>query len=120
LNELLSTSSRRWKRRTCGGKIDIAKSLNLPEIEPSIWEVLEAGNKLRNQIAHSPDESKIAAKMASFRQAFIAALTPEQAKGCEDLNDNQIVVQAFGLCGSYLVAASERVKEEKDLKVTNR
>lgn len=43
LNELLSASSRRWKGRTCGGKIDIAKTLNLPEIEPSIWKALEAG-----------------------------------------------------------------------------
>ncbi len=120
LNELLSASSRRWKGRTCGGKIDIAKTLNLPEIEPSIWKALEAGNKLRNQIAHSPDEGKIAAKMASFREAYVAALTPEQARGCENLNDIQIVVLAFGLCGSYLVAAAGRVKEEKNQKETNR
>ncbi len=81
LNELLSASSRRWKRRKCAGKIEIAKTLNLPEIEAPIWKVLEAGNKLRNQIAHSPDEGKIAAKMASFRKAYVAALTPEQARG---------------------------------------
>jgi hypothetical protein len=70
LNELLSASSRRWKGRMCGGKIEIAKTLDLPEIEPSIWKALEAGNKLRSQVAHSPDESKIAAKMAAFRKAY--------------------------------------------------
>jgi len=58
--------------------------------------------------------------MASFRNAYVAALTPEQAKGCENLNDIQIVVLAFGLCGSYLVAAAERVKKEKNKKSMNR
>jgi hypothetical protein len=111
LNGLLSASSRRWKGRMCAGKIDIAKTLKLPEIEPLIWKVLEAGNKLRNQIAHSPDEGKIATKMAAFRKAYLASLTPEQAKGCENLDDVQIIVLAFGVCGSYLVVAADQVKE---------
>src|SRR5207244_4096022 len=106
LNELLSASSRRWKGRMCGGKIDIAKTLKLPEIEPPIWKALEAGNKLRNQIAHSPDDGKIAAKMAAFRKAYLAALTPEQAKACENLDDFRLVVLAFAVCGSYLVLAA--------------
>lgn len=80
----------------CGGKIDIAKTLNLPEIGPPIWKVLEAGNNLRNQIGHSPDEGKIAAKMAAFRNAYIAALTPEQARHCENLDDIRVIVLAFG------------------------
>jgi hypothetical protein len=116
LNELLSASSRRWKGRMCGGKIEIAKTLKLPEMEPSVWKVLEAGNKLRNQIAHSPDEGKIAAKMAAFRKAYLAALTPEQAKGCENLDDVRIVILAFGFCGSYLVVAAERAREERKKK----
>lgn len=115
LNVLLSASSRRWKGRRCGGKIDIAKTPNLPDIEPPIWKVLEAGNKLRNQIAHSPDEGKTAA----FRKAYVAALTPEQARGCENLDDPRIVVLAFGLCGGYLAVAADRVKEEKKKKETN-
>jgi hypothetical protein len=113
LNELLSASSRRWKKRTCAGKIDIAKALKLPEIEPPILKVLEAGNKLRNQIAHSPDQTKIAAKMAAFRKAYVDALTPEQARASEKLDDIKIVVLAFGLCGGYLVVAASRLTEEK-------
>lgn len=113
LNELLSASSKPWKKKRCAGKIDVAKKLNLTEFEPAIWDVLEAGNKLRNQIAHSPDESKIAAKMAALRKAYLAAITPEQAKGCENLDDTRIVVLAFGLCGGYLVVAADRVKEDK-------
>lgn len=116
LNELLSASSRRWKGRMCGGKIDIAKTLNLPEIEPPIWKVLEAGNELRNQIAHSPDEGKIAAKMTALRRAYLGALTPEQARGCENLDDIRIVALAFELCGSYLVAAADGMREEKKKK----
>src|SRR5437868_4103078 len=70
LNELLSAASRRWKGRMCGGKIDIARGeLDLPEIEPAIWKVLEAGNTLRNKIAHGADESVIAAKMTAVRKA---------------------------------------------------
>jgi hypothetical protein len=45
-------------------------SIVLPEIEPSIWAVFEAGNRLRNQIAHSPDDGKIAAKMATLRKSI--------------------------------------------------
>ena len=119
LNELLSALSKPWKKKRCAGKIDIAKKLNLTEIEPPIWQVLEAGNRLRNQIAHSPDEGKIAAKMAAFRKAYIAALTPEQAKACENLDDIRIVVLAFGLCGGYLVVAANRLAEEKKKKGGN-
>jgi hypothetical protein len=113
LNELLSATSKRWKKRPFAGKIDIAKTLYLSEIEPPIWKVLEAGNKLRNQIAHSPDEAKIGAKMAALRSAYLAALTPEQARGCEKLDDIQIVVLSFGLCGGYLVVAADRLADEK-------
>jgi hypothetical protein len=57
--------------------------------------------------------------MAAFRKAYLAALTPEQASGCENLDDIRIVVLAFGLCGGYLVAAADRVTEEKKKKATN-
>lgn len=117
LNQLLSVASRSWKRKKCAGKIEIAKNdLNLTEIEPNIWEVLEAGNTLRNKIAHGAEESVIAAKMADFRKAYLAALTPEQAKGSEGLDYMKIVVLAFGLCGGYLVVAAERLSKEKETK----
>jgi hypothetical protein len=37
-------------------------------------------------------------------------LTPEQAKGSENLTDNQIVVLAFATAGSYLVVSAENKK----------
>lgn len=114
LNQLLSAASRKWKGKMCAGKIDIAKNeLDLPEIDLKIWNVLEAGNALRNKIAHGADESVIATKMADFRRAYFAALTPEQAKGCEGLDDMKIVSLAFGLCGGYLVVATERLIKRK-------
>lgn len=119
LNELLSAASKGWKKRRFAGKIDIAKTLELSEITLPIWKLLDAGNRLRNQIAHSPDEGKIAAKMAALRSAYIAALTPEQAKGCENLSDAQIVLLSFGLCGGYLVVAADGVKKPKK-RVTGR
>lgn len=116
LNELLAASSKKWKGRKFAGKMEIAKKLNLPELEPAMWEVLDKGNKLRNQIAHSPDQGKIAAKLTALRRAYLAALTPEQAKGSENLNDMQLVVLAFGHVGSHLVVAAGRVTQERKEK----
>jgi hypothetical protein len=96
------------------GQIDIAKDeLNLSEIEPATWEVLKAGNELRNKIAHGAAESVIAAKMTALRKAYLETLPPEQRKGAENLTDVQLVVGAFSDCGSYLFVAAERLREEK-------
>jgi hypothetical protein len=116
LNDLLAAASRRWKRRTFAGKIDIAKKLFLPEIEPHVWTVLEAGNDLRNAIAHGHKEGTMAAKMTALRKAYIGLLTPEQPKGTEDLTDTQIVVVAFTMAGSYLVVAADRLAEKRKKK----
>jgi hypothetical protein len=37
LNDLLAAASKRWKRRTFAGKIDVAQKLSLPELEPHVW-----------------------------------------------------------------------------------
>jgi hypothetical protein len=116
LNQLLSAASRKWKGKMCSGKIDIAKTLDVIEIDPKIWKVLEAGNSLRNKIAHGAEDSVIAARMTDFRTAYLAALSPEQAKGCGGLDDMKIVVLAFGLCGAYIVVAAERLTEERKKK----
>ena len=111
LNDVLSAAGRPWKRRPCSGKIDIAKTLHLVEIDQRIWAVIEAGNKLRNQIAHTYDQTKLAAKMSELRKAYLAAITPEQAKHSEGLDDPRIAAGAFELCGADLVVASESVRD---------
>jgi hypothetical protein len=113
LNDLLAAASRRWKRRTFAGKIDIAKKLFLREIEPHVWTVLEAGNDLRNAIAHGDKGGTIAANMTALRKAYLNSLTPEQAKGSENLSDTQVVVLAFTMVGSYLVVAADRLSKER-------
>jgi hypothetical protein len=113
LSRLLSAAGRRWKNRQFAGKLDVAKEINPPEIEEPVWNLLNAGNKLRNAVAHGHEESKIAAMMADLRKAYLAALTPSQAKHAEVLDDTQMVVLAFGHCGAYLVVATEAVKDRR-------
>ena len=116
LNQLLSAGSRRWKRRMFGGKLVVGQQINPPEITPAVWKLLEAGNQLRNAVAHGDDESTIAARMAEFRQAYLKDLTPEQQKGVKDLDDTRMVVLAFAHCGGYLVVAVDAEKERRKKK----
>ena len=100
LNGLLSAAGRRWKGRLLfAGKFDVAKEIDPPEIEPLIWDLMEAGNKLRNAIA--------------LRKAYLATLTPFQAKHAENLDDTKMVILAFGECGAYLAVAANAVKGRK-------
>jgi hypothetical protein len=110
LNDLLAAASRRWKRRTFAGKIDVAKGLFLPELGEELWAVLKAGNDLRNAVAHGHKEGTVAARMTDLRKAFLACASPEQRKGIEEMTDTQMVMSAFNYCGSYLVVAAENKK----------
>lgn len=51
--------------------------------------------------------------MDELRAAFLAALTPEQAKGMKELDDVRIAGEAFSLCGAYLVAATDAVQARR-------
>ena len=115
LNGLLSAAGRRWKNRQFAGKLDVAKEINPPEIEPPVWDMLDAGNKLRNAVAHGHKESRIAARMTDFRKAYLAALTLFQAKHAEGLDDAKIASLAFGHCGAYLVVAADAVKVRRKM-----
>ncbi|MBR1297386.1 hypothetical protein [Bradyrhizobium sp. AUGA SZCCT0042] len=113
LNELLKAASRRWKNRTCAGKIAVGKEINPPEIEKAVWDVVDAGNKLRNAVAHGHKESVIATRIAEFRSAHIAALTPQGAKGLKELDDNRAIELAYNFCGAYMVGAAEGEKARR-------
>lgn len=110
LNDLLAAASRRWKGRRFAGKVDVAKGLFLPELREEMWAVLEAGNDLRNAVAHGHKEGAVAARMTDLRKAYLAAVSPEQRKGIEEMTDTQMVMSAFNYCGSYLVVATENKK----------
>lgn len=107
LNDLLAAASRRWKKRSFAGKIDVAKKLFLPDLSEELWDTLKAGNELRNAVAHGHKEGTVAARMTDLRKAFLASVSPERRKGIEEMNDTQTVMSAFSHCGSYLVVAAQ-------------
>jgi hypothetical protein len=116
LDNLLKAASRRWKRRTFAGKIDIAQKLFLPELDKLMWAVLKAGNELRNAVAHGHKEGTATQRMADLRKALLAWVSPEQRPGIEGMTDPQMVSTAFYQCGSYLVVATVRLEEKNKKK----
>lgn len=112
LNDLLAAASRRWKRRTFAGKIDKASGLFLPELSEELWDVLKAGNDLRNAVAHGHKEGTVAARMTDLRKAFLASVSPEQRRGIEEMTDAQIISTAFNQTGSHIVVATMKLEEE--------
>lgn len=113
MNDFLDVSGRKHLRLTFDKKSKRCKGLKPAEIDPPIWKVLDAGNALRNKIAHTLDQAQIQSKMDELRAAFLAALTPEQAKGMKELDDVRIAGEAFALCGAYLVAATDAVQARR-------
>jgi hypothetical protein len=110
MNGFLEVSGEKYDGLAFAEKAKKSEELKPPEVEPSIWKVLEAANKLRNKIAHTLDQGLIQAKMDKLRTAYLAALTPTQAKGVEKLDDVRIASGAFELCGAYVVAATDAVQ----------
>jgi hypothetical protein len=68
LNDLLRAGRRRWKR-PFAGKIDVAQKLFLRDLTTEMWDVLKAGNDLRNAVAHGHKEGTITQRIADARSA---------------------------------------------------
>jgi hypothetical protein len=113
MNEFLDASGKKYDDLTFAKKTELCEELKRAEIDPPIWKVLTAVNRLRNKIAHTFDHAEIQAKMDAVRAAYLAALTPTQAKGVEKLDDARIAPNACELCGGYLVVATETVRARK-------
>ena len=113
LNELLVAASRRWKRRTFRGKLDVAKSLLLQELHDHVWPVLEAANELRNAVAHGDKYGKVEERLADLRRVYLGLVAPQQRKGIEEMSEVQLVTSAFSYCGSFLVVAADRLLADK-------
>jgi hypothetical protein len=116
LNDLLKAASRRWKKRSFAGKIDIGEKLLIDELHPHVWNILRVGNDLRNAVAHGHKEGVIAAKMVELRNAYRGSL-PERKGDADKLTETQLVVVAFSMASSFLVVATMRL-EEKNKKKT--
>ena len=90
LNNLLRVARRRWKR-PFAGKIDVAQKLFLPDLTTEMWDVLKAGNSLRNAIAHGHKEGTIVQRIADVRKALLAWASPPQRPGIEGMTDTQLI-----------------------------
>lgn len=108
LNDLLKGASRRWKRRTFAGKIDVAEKLFCPELDAGFWATIKAGNNLRNAVAHGHKEGTITQRTAELKKALLAWVSPEQRPGIEGMTEPQMISTAFNQCSSYLVVAADR------------
>ncbi len=94
VNEFLDASGKMDEDLTFAKKATLCEELRPAEIDPPIWKVIAAANRLRNKIAHTLDQAQIQAKMDELRATYLAALTPTQAKGVEKLDDARIVDEA--------------------------
>jgi hypothetical protein len=108
LNDLLKTASRRWKRRTFTGKIDVAEKLFCPELDAGFWATIKAANQLRNAVAHGHKEGTITHRTAELKKALITWVSPQQHPGVEGMTEPQMISTAFNNCSSYLVVAADQ------------
>lgn len=104
LNELLRAAKRRWKR-VFAGKVDVAEKLLLPDLTKEMWDVLKAGNDLRNAVAHGDKHGTINQRIADLRKARLAWASPEQRPGIEAMTEPQLVSTSFFDCASFIVVA---------------
>ncbi len=113
INEFLDASDKKYDDLTFCKKAKLCEELKPAEIAQSIWDVLTKANRLRNKIAHTLDQAQIQSRVDELRGAYLAALTPMQAKGVEKLDDADMAADAFLLCGAYLVVATEAAQARK-------
>jgi len=112
LNDLLRVARRRWKR-PFAGKIDVAQKLLLPDLTTEMWDVLKAGNDLRNAVAHGHREGTIAQRIADVRRALLVWASPPQRPGIETMTDTQLISTVFFQCASFVVVATMKLDEQK-------
>jgi hypothetical protein len=107
---LLRVARRRWKR-PFAGKIDVVQKLFLPDLTTEMWDVLKAGNDLRNAVAHGHKEGTITQRIADVRRTLLAWVSPPQRPGIEAMTDPQLISTAFFQCASFIVVATMKLDE---------
>lgn len=109
LNDLLRAARRKWKR-PFAGKIDVAQKLFLPDLTTEMWDVLKAGNDLRNAVAHGHKTGTITQRIADLRRSMLAWASPEQRPGIEQMTEPQLISTAFYQCASFIVVATLKLQ----------
>jgi hypothetical protein len=110
LNDLLRTARRKWKR-PFAGKIDVAEKLFCPDLTVELWDVVKAGNDLRNAVAHGHKEGTVTQRMADLRRALLVWASPPQRPGIEAMTDTQMISTAFHQTGSFIVVATDKLEQ---------
>jgi hypothetical protein len=113
INEFLDASGKKHAGLKFAEKAKLCQELNPAGIDPPIWTIVTAANTLRNKVAHTLDQAQIQPQMDQLRAAYLAALTPTQAKEVETLDDVSIASSACEHCGSYLVVATDAAQARK-------
>jgi hypothetical protein len=113
MDEFLDASGEQYEGLTFSEKAKLCEDQRPAEVDPPIWKVLAAANTLRNKIVHTIDQAQIQSKMDELRVAYLAALTPTQARGVEKLDDVRIAAAACELCGAFLVVATGDAQARK-------
>jgi hypothetical protein len=111
--EFLDASGKKHAGLKFAEKAKLCQELNPAEIDPPVWTIVTAANSLRNKVAHTLDQAQIQPQMDQLRAAYLAALTPTQAKEVETLDDVRIASSACEHCGSYLVVATDAAQARK-------
>ncbi|QQN63666.1 hypothetical protein JIR23_29850 [Bradyrhizobium diazoefficiens] len=109
LNDLLRAARRKWKR-PFAGKIDVAQKLFLPDLTTEMWDVIKAGNDLRNAVAHGHKTGTITQRIANLRRAMLTWASPGQRPGIEQMTEPQLISTAFYQCASFIVVATLKLQ----------
>lgn len=113
VRDFLDASDQKHDHLKLKKKIELCKTLRPPQISPAAFKVMCAARELRNELEHDTNEAKIEAKMVQLRSAYLAALTPIQAKAAKDLDDASIAASAYQDCISHLVVATDAVQASR-------
>jgi hypothetical protein len=96
-------------------KAQLCRSMSLGQEKDSLWDVLRAANRLRNQVAHSLDTAKVQTKMDELRKIFLATLTPRQAEDLRSQADDFVAQSACVICAGFLATLKSDAESRRQV-----
>ncbi len=99
-------------------KIKECKKIDPPEVAQPVWDLLSKCSYVRNELAHSLDNDKIAKLSEDVREAYIPLNETEREKqAVREMTHTQVVMSAIFYCDMFImraidakVAANEKAK----------
>lgn len=90
-------------------KVAVCRSLCLRRDRETTWDVIEAVNAVRNEVAHRLDRAKFKPKMDRLRELYRKEGYPAHVEG-EDVSDQAIVLYACSGCTGFLGTFEHDIK----------